>query len=421
MIDRIGVKYLSRGLSLHLSPFQKTCPKLCHLSFGGEFLNYKGKLDPQSPCSPTAHIHHENNSDSNNSSNSSKIRNKYKEIFPPSPKLSKVDIKVRTPGYRRSDSNLLTSSINGLAKPNIEKSKFDYSNLKLINPTKSCLNLTYIRKAESWGEIEDAEMEEGEKIAYKEYPRLKHSQMSNLNLHNLELPNKEDSEAKEGQSPKEHNRQKTDEISNKQMPNTPGTQEEYFNNLQELNGVKIAKKGKPIDCPPKYSSDKKYTIILDIDETLVHVPSNTKILFTSANIIAKPRATKAHILFIVRPHLKYFLNSLLRIFEVILYTSGEKSYAEDISKSLGVDPRRFAGICSRNQCHILENGRVIKDLHVIPYREIKEMFIIDDTPSVWELHKEHLFPIKPFYGKKNDTGLLDVFEVLMKALYTEQL
>ena len=431
MVDRIGANYLLRVLNIQQNPLKRTCPKMCHLSVGTEFINYKGNLDPESPYSPTKDdinlIKQDGPSSNLDSLNSSIDHSEFKVKFTRFPGNPNTDKKStpRTPGQRKSDPNIST---NNLLLPT-HKGENEYVKSRLYTMSKAigAPNLLDPILDSQFSASSDLLASLTEKITYKNFPRLKQAQMSNLAK--LELP---DIRAKKGNACKTGLGSGTvldfslqlvrmKGVSPMTMPNSPRTQKIYFNNLITLDNVTLYRKAKPIKLSKPRDPKMKYTIILDIDETLVFVPKSTRVFYHRGTTIAEPRTTKTQMLFVPRPNLRYFLTSLFRIFEVILYTSGEKSYADDISKSLGVDERKFAAICSRNQCHILQDGRVLKDLNVIPNREIKEMFIVDDSPEVWKLFKEQLFTISPYQGEKRDRGLLDAFEDIMEVLYPEDL
>ena len=479
MVDRIQSKYLLRVIQPNQNPLLRRCPNGCHLSVGTEFINYKGDIDPESPISPGIQVTLEDDINSLHDINDQN-EDIDDSLSPYTPNLRIFESTPadgqRIPGYRASDPILVhglrindqeqikRSVSNKAHNYFLDTKKFHFSS-EILNTPESAEKIPYENypllkqtqisniskplpneKTGKKGENEKEKIEEEDEINHKRLQEQKEKIkcQCSVPITNIKFLSREESKQtvtssslnKNGFANMISHVNKYCEIESEsklpapsapskpskppKLPNSPHSQKRYFRELESLLDTKIFKKAVPIKLEGGRKGNYKYTLIVDIDETLVYVPVDTKVFYNNGNTIAEPKTTHTQMIFIPRPHLKYFLNSLLRIFEVILYTSGEKSYAEDISKSLGVDPRRFAGICNRNQCHILENGRVLKDLHVIPNREIKEMFIIDDTPDVWELHKEQLFTIPSFQGDKRDRSLLDIFEELIEVFYPEE-
>ena len=77
------------------------------------------------------------------------------------------------------------------------------------------------------------------------------------------------------------------------------------------------------ECPPllpEINPKYNYTLVLDIDETLVHF------FFTSMNGM-----------FFVRPYCFEFLNELNKYYEIVTFTNGMKNYADHILNLLDIN------------------------------------------------------------------------------------
>lgn len=60
---------------------------------------------------------------------------------------------------------------------------------------------------------------------------------------------------------------------------------------------------------PPLSSNKEYTLVLDLDETLVHY-------FEERNTV------------LIRPYATHFLQLMAQHYEVVIFTAGTKDYAD---------------------------------------------------------------------------------------------
>lgn len=71
----------------------------------------------------------------------------------------------------------------------------------------------------------------------------------------------------------------------------------------------------PPYLPPKSHSDKEYTLVLDLDETLIHFGDEED-------------NEEGETFYMVRPGLNKFLTELSQYYEIVIYTAGLKEYAD---------------------------------------------------------------------------------------------
>ena len=142
---------------------------------------------------------------------------------------------------------------------------------------------------------------------------------------------------------------------------------------------------------------KPYTLVLDLDETLVHVPKNGSSI-------------------LLRPGLRDFLHSLLPYYELIIFTTGLKEYADQIIKFIEKDEKYFSYRLYRQNATFI-NENYYKDLNNLG-RDLKKTIIVDDKPINIKLQKENGIIIKPFIiGDENngdDFILFDLIRVLVR-------
>ena len=159
---------------------------------------------------------------------------------------------------------------------------------------------------------------------------------------------------------------------------------------------------------PNKSSNKK-TLVLDLDETLVHsqfMPFNIK-----SDIKLKIELeNEIHDIFIlVRPGLQQFLEKMGKIFEIVIFTASISSYADPlldiIDKNNLCKYRLYREHCTEiNNCFIKE----IKKLG----RDLKDVIIVDNSPLSYYFNPENGIPISSWFDDKNDKELYNVSFIL---------
>jgi len=157
----------------------------------------------------------------------------------------------------------------------------------------------------------------------------------------------------------------------------------------------------------------RYTLILDLDETLVHTTRLVNPACESADCrleIFNNRQCRRFYVF-KRPFLSEFLDIASQSFEIVIFTASVRQYADpliDILDSNKVVSRRYF----RNSC-IDRDGAFVKDLSRVAPRSLHRTVIIDNNPTAYSLNKENGIPIKPFYDDPNDRELVSCIPFLM--------
>ncbi len=153
---------------------------------------------------------------------------------------------------------------------------------------------------------------------------------------------------------------------------------------------------KPLQGPYlKYPSQKPYTLILDLDETLVHF---------------KVKSSKAGTLR-ARPYLFGFLEEMGHYYELIVWTSATEAYANSLIDAVEYEKKYFDYVLYREHAIIMDDD-FVKDLTRIG-RDLDKVIIIDDMPQNFRLQKENGITIKPFYGDDlDDSALYDLVPIL---------
>ena len=183
-------------------------------------------------------------------------------------------------------------------------------------------------------------------------------------------------------------KKKTDQIENKSLSinNKPNITNQNLTNINYLIPFK------PI---------KSYTLVLDLDETLIHVPKGKKYFYSQSLIL--------------RPGLIDFLRNLKEFYELIIFTSSLKEYADKIIDIIEKDEKYFSYRLYRDNAVII-NNMYYKDLNILG-RDLKKIIIIDDKKQ-HILQNENCIIIKPFISESEDNNndfiLFDLILILIR-------
>ena len=168
----------------------------------------------------------------------------------------------------------------------------------------------------------------------------------------------------------------------------------YFKNNNKLN----------VNIPIPYlknNSNKQYTLVLDLDETLIHFKPN-------------PNNEESGTIKI-RPFLMEFLEKIKDYYELVVFTAATQEYADPIINAL--DPNQkyfdFEHRLYRKHTIIIDND-FVKDLSKLG-RDMSRIIIVDNMEQNYKLQKNNGITIRPFWGKDNeDTALKDLLDILVK-------
>jgi CTD small phosphatase-like protein 2 len=170
---------------------------------------------------------------------------------------------------------------------------------------------------------------------------------------------------------------------------------------------------------PQAKSEKP-TLILDIDETMLHseLAEPEKYDLTCKIEYQKPNAENSELfgthsqpVYInIRPHLPEFLELMSKEFEIVTWTASLQTYADDILDQ--IDP---AGKVSyrlyRQHCDSTSAGSLMKDLRRLG-RDLRRTVMIDNSCLGFAFTLNNGIPCFPFTDDRNDRELLSFIPIL---------
>ena len=171
------------------------------------------------------------------------------------------------------------------------------------------------------------------------------------------------------------------------------------NNDEDEDVPKI--KPKPPFLPPKSKNDKReYTLVLDLDETLVHYCEDEN---DEDNAYVK-----------VRRNCEEFINTLSQYCEIIIFTASTKYYADIVIDGLKECNENINGRLYRQHTDII-NGFNVKDLSKIG-RDLSKTIIIDNIEENYQLQPTNGLNIIDFEGEEDDNELEYLKDDLLKLV-----
>ena len=142
---------------------------------------------------------------------------------------------------------------------------------------------------------------------------------------------------------------------------------------------------------------KKYSLILDLDETLIHFKVNHS--HNDEGVLK------------LRPGIGTFLEVIREYYEIILFTEASEAYTELIMEAF--NKNNFFDFKLFRQHTIIIGQDFVKDLQRIG-RPLDRIIIIDNMAQNFRMQKFNGILIKPFYGEdQNDRALIDLIPILI--------
>ena len=205
----------------------------------------------------------------------------------------------------------------------------------------------------------------------------------------------------------------------------------YKNMLKDKNSdIDIAYSRNSVPYLPKISDDKIYTLVLDLDETLIHYFSSkveirgephygyfssdeeyglfNNYLIDDKNEKEKIDENKYEFLkigmFLLRPYAKQFLKELNKYYEIAIFTTGTKEYCDRVLQLLDLDNNLIKYRLYKHHIALKDIKISVKDLSLLG-RDLSKTIIIDNLEGNFRLQPDNGLPIITWKGDINDFSL----------------
>ena len=172
---------------------------------------------------------------------------------------------------------------------------------------------------------------------------------------------------------------------------------------------KLNDKEEPLIPPKEKEYENKKTLILDLDETLVHSSFTP---FTKNDIVLEVdfEGVIYNIYVLIRPFAKEFLINVSKYFELVVFTASIPKYASPLLDILDKE-KNIKHRLYREHCTFID-GLYIKDLKRLN-RPLKDMIIVDNSPLAYIFNEENGLPIKTWYDDSKDNELNKILPLII--------
>ena len=145
---------------------------------------------------------------------------------------------------------------------------------------------------------------------------------------------------------------------------------------------------------------KKYTLVLDLDETLIHFKVDSDSTDEGTGILH------------FRPGLFEFLEQVSNYYEIVVFTAATKDYANPIIDAIEQNKIYFDYRLYREHTVIIGND-FVKDISKLG-RDLSKIIIVDNMPQSFRLQKDNGVFIRAYWGKEeDDCALVDLMPILI--------
>ncbi|KAL0577723.1 Nuclear envelope morphology protein 1 [Marasmius crinis-equi] len=177
------------------------------------------------------------------------------------------------------------------------------------------------------------------------------------------------------------------------------------------------------------------TLVLDLDETLIHSTSRPMPHHTGSSglfglrAFGSRKAGAGHVVEVVlggrstlyhvykRPFVDFFLRTVSGWYTLVIFTASMKEYADPVIDWLDAGRGILGNRLFRDSCTLLPNGSYTKDLTMIE-PDLARVCLVDNSPVSYRVNEANGIPIEGWTHDPSDEALLDLLPVLDSLRFT---
>ncbi|XP_075466303.1 CTD small phosphatase-like protein 2 [Ascaphus truei] len=165
------------------------------------------------------------------------------------------------------------------------------------------------------------------------------------------------------------------------------------------------------EIPFKTRSAPERTLVLDLDDTLVH-SSLLPHADADFTFLVPFQDTYFKVYLMLRPHVGEFLEALCKVYEIFVFTTAKKEYAEKILEILDPQKKLIRHRLFQEDC-VCVAGHYVKDLRILQ-RDLTKTITLDSVPLTIPYNVSNRIPVQSWTGDRKDQELLCLIPALEK-------
>lgn len=163
-------------------------------------------------------------------------------------------------------------------------------------------------------------------------------------------------------------------------------------------------------------SVNKKTLILDMDETLIHADFDYNYENPDRIATFHHEELDVSVPIYMRPGLFKFLETVSENFEILVFTASMKEYADSVLNMLDPENKFFKQRFYRHNCICVKNRVYIKDLRIFANRKPENIIMVDNSMYSFTNQISNGVLINSFYNDKEDKELFNLLNYLLNYL-----
>lgn len=181
--------------------------------------------------------------------------------------------------------------------------------------------------------------------------------------------------------------------------------------IATLPPLPLEYKERPVALPAKTDAHPKLTLVLDLDETLVHCSTEpmkgAELIFP---VVFNDMEYQVYVR--KRPYFEQFLEAVSKHFEVVVFTASQEVYASKLLDIIDSKHKHIHHRLYRQSCvHV--DGNYLKDLSILG-RDLSQVVIVDNSPQTFAYQLDNGIPIESWFDDPADEELSKLLPFLFK-------